>query len=202
MNLKKIIPELVTAIEEAGIHKSPREIQRVTIPQIKSGGDLFLIAPNGLGKSTSIVIGVIQQLKAAFEDAPRAVIITSTKEKAYEMEAQFEALGRYTDLRTFVVFDKGVLQYQKDVIFEGLDIIIGTPKRINELIKVNGIPFAKMKMIIIDEADSFKVADYAKIYGIADSSPKSQFIIAAKVWDKKFDNLSERVMKNPRVIKG
>ena len=202
MNLKKIIPELVTGIEEAGLHKSPREIQKVAVSQIKSGGDFFLIGSDGAGKSTSIVIGVIQQLKAAFEDAPRAVIITSTKEKAYEMEAQFEALGRYTDLRTFVVFDKGVLQYQKDVIFEGLDIIIGTPKRINELIKVNGIPFAKMKMIIIDEADSFKVADYAKIYGIADSSPKSQFIIAAKVWDKKFDNLSERVMKNPRVIKG
>ena len=201
MNLKKIIPELVTAIEEAGFHKSPREIQRVAIPQIKSGGDLFLIAPDGVGKSTSIVIGVIQQLKAAFEDAPRAVIITSTKEKAYEIEAQFEALGRYTDLRTFVVFDKGVLQYQKDVIFEGLDVVIGTPKRINELIKANGIPFAKMKMIAIDEADSFMIVDYATLYGIADSSPKSQFIIAGKVWDKKFDNISERVMKNPRVIK-
>ena len=202
MNLKKIIPELVTAIEEAGFDKSPREIQRVTLPQIKSGGDLFLIGPDGVGKSTSIVIGVIQQLKAAFEDAPRAVIITSTKEKAYEMEAQFETLGRHTDLRTFVVFDKGVLQYQKDVIFEGLDIVIGTPKRINELIKANGIPFAKMKMIVIDEADSFMIVDYATLYGIADSSPKSQFIIAGKVWDKKFDNLSERIMKNPRVIKG
>ena len=202
MNLKKIIPELVTAIEEAGLHKSPREIQKVAVSKIKSGGDLFLIGSDGAGKSTSIVIGVIQQLKAAFEDAPRAVVITSTKEKAYEIEAQFVALGKYTDLRTFVVFDKGILQYQKDVIFEGLDVVIGTPKRINELIKANGIPFAKMKMIAIDEADSFMIVDYATLYGIADSSPKSQFIIAGKVWDKKFDNLSERVMKNPRVIKG
>jgi superfamily II DNA/RNA helicase len=202
MNLKKIIPDLVTGIEEAGFNKNPREIQTASIPQIKSGADLFLIAPEGAGKSTSLVIGVIQQLKAAFEDAPRAIVITSTKEKAYELEAQFEVLGRYTDLRTFVVFDKGVLQYQKDVIFEGLDVVIGTPKRINELIRANGIPFSKMKMIVIDEADSFKVVDYGMIYGVVDSSPKSQFILVGNTWDKKFDNLSDRIMKNPRIVKG
>lgn len=201
MNLKKLNPELVAGIKDAGFDENPRKIQSLAIPQIKSGSDIFLISPEGSGKSTSIVIGVIQQLKAAFEDAPRALIITSTKEKAYEIEAQFEALARYTDLRTFVVFDKGILQYQKDVIFEGLDVVIGTPKRVNELIKANGIPFSKMKMIVIDEADSFMIIDYATLYGIADSSPKSQFIIAGKNWDKKFDNLSERIMKSPRVIK-
>lgn len=202
MNVKKLIPELVHGIEEAGFTKSLSGIQKTGIPFIKSGGDVFLIAPEGSGKSSSIVIGVIQQLKAAFEDAPRAIIITSTKEKAYQVEAQFEVLGRYTDLRTFVVFDKGILQYQKDVIFEGLDVIIGTPKRINELIKANGIPFAKMKMIVIDEADSFKVIDCATLYGIADSAPKSQFIIAGNGWNKNLGNISDRIMKNPHVIKG
>lgn len=202
MNFKKILPELVQGMEEAGFKADPKPIQTACIPNIKSGGDFFMIAPEGAGKSTAIVVGVIQQLKSAFEEAPRAIILTSTKEKAYELEAQFELLGRYTDLRTIVVFDKGLLQYQKDEIFEGVDVVIGTPKRVYELIKAQGIAFSIMKMIVIDEADSFKQVDYATLYGTTDAAPKSQFIISANSWSKKFDGLSERIMKNPRIIKG
>ena len=83
--------------------------------------DLYIIAPKASGKSTAIVMGVIQQLKAPFEEAPRAIIMVATKEKAFELEEQFEILGKHTELRTFTVFDQGVIQYQKDMIFEGLD---------------------------------------------------------------------------------
>ncbi len=201
MNLKKIIPELVQGMEKSGFKNNPKEIQTKSIPHIKSGGDLFIIAPEGAGKTNAIVMGVIQQLKAEFEDAPRAIIITSTKQKAYEIETQFETLGRYTNLRTTVVFDKGILQYQKDVIFEGVDVIIGTPKRVYELIKAQGIAFSNMKMIVIDEADSFKQVEYATLYGTTDAAPKSQLIISANKWIEKFDSLSERIMKSPKIVK-
>ena len=96
-------------------------------------------------KSTALVISVIQQLKHAVEEAPRAVILVPTKEKAFELEEQFQRFAKKTDLRTFVVFDKGILQYQKDMIYEGLDILIGTPLRIDELLSDNGDPNGKIK---------------------------------------------------------
>lgn len=201
MNLKKLIPELVSGLNDAGFDKNPKKIQSTSIPHIKSGADLFIISPEGSGKSTAIVIGVIQQLKEAFEEAPRAIIIAATKEKALELEAQFEIIGKHTNLRTFTVFDQGIIQYQKDMIYEGLDVLIGTPKRLNELEKITGIPLSKIKMFVVDDAESFTLDRYAMIYRIADSINKSQFIMLANSWNKKFAKLSERIMKNPRIIK-
>lgn len=201
MNFKKLIPELVSGLNDAGFDKNPKKIQSTSIPQIKSGADLFIISPEGSGKSTAIVIGIIQQLKEAFEEAPRAIIIAATKEKALELEAQFEIIGKHTNLRTFTAFDQGIIQYQKDMIYEGLDVLIGTPKRLNELEKVTGIPLSKIKMFVVDDAESFTLDKYAMIYRIADSINKSQFIMLANSWNKKFEKLSERIMKNPRIIK-
>lgn len=201
MNFKKLIPELVSGLNDAGFDKNPKKIQSTSIPQIKSGADLFIISPEGSGKSTAIVIGIIQQLKEAFEEAPRAIIIAATKEKALELEAQFENIGKHTNLRIFTAFDQGIIQYQKDMIYEGLDVLIGTPKRLNELEKVTGIPLSQIKMFVVDDAESFTPDKFAMIYRIADSINKSQFIMLANSWNKKFEKLSERIMKNPRIIK-
>ncbi len=202
MNLKKLIPELVSGLNDAGFDKDKKKIQSTSIPQIKSGADLFIISPEDSGKSTAIVIGVIQQLKVAFEEAPRAIIMAATKEKAFELEAQFKILGKHTNLRTYTVFDQGIIQYQKDMIYEGLDVLIGTPKRLNELVKISGIPLTKIKMFVVDDTESFTIDKYAMIYWIADCIKKSQFIIVANFWKKTFEKLSERIMKNPKIIKG
>lgn len=201
MNLKKLIPELVSGLNDAGFDNNQKKIQSTSIPQIKSGADLFIVSPEGSGKSTAIVIGVIQQLKEPFEEAPRAIIMAATKEKAFELEAQFKILGKYTNLRTFTVFDQGIIQYQKDMIFEGLDVLIGTPKRLNELAKINGIRLTQIKIFVVDDAESFTLDKYAMIYKMADSIDKSQFIMVANSWNKNFARLSERIMKNPRIIK-
>ena len=111
MKLKKLLPELVSGIIDAGFDKAPKPIQTLSMPKIKSGADIYCIAPKDSGKTTAIVMGVIQQLKEEFEEAPRAIIITSTKEEAFAIEEQFEILGKRTNLRTFVAFDQGILQY-------------------------------------------------------------------------------------------
>ncbi|TAJ09284.1 DEAD/DEAH box helicase [Marinilabiliaceae bacterium JC017] len=201
MKLKKLTPELASGIINAGFDKEPREIQSASIPKIKSGGDLFIIASEGSGKSTALVIGVIQQLKAAFEEAPRAIILTTTKEKAFELEEQFTLLGKHTNLRTFTAFDQGILQYQKDMIYEGLDILICTPKRLTELVNINGVPMTKVSMLVVDEADTLMInRNHAIIYRIADGLKKTQFLISANKWYDKFDKLTERIMKNPMII--
>lgn len=200
MNLKKLTPELVAGLNDAGFDKNPRKIQSTSISQIKSGADLFIVLPEGSGKSTTIVIGVIQQLKAAFQEAPRVIIMTTTKEKAFELEEQFAMLGKHTDLRILTVFDQGNIQYHKDMIYEGVDVIIGTPQRLNDLLKITGINMAKIKMFVVDDVESYTSDKYSLIYGVSDRIEKSQCIMLANSGNKHFPELMERTMINPIVV--
>ena len=203
MKLKKFTPELASGIIDAGFDQEFKEIQTACIPKIKSGADLMVIAPEGSGKSSALVMGVIQQLKAPFEEAPRAIVIVSSKEKAFELEEQFELLGKRTKLRTFVAFDKGILQYQKDMVYEGLDVLICTPRRLTELVNVNGVPMTKIKMLVIDDCEEFVLkSSHSIIYRIADGMKNPQIVLFANKWHQKFEDLSERIMKSPMIIEG
>ncbi|MCU4174797.1 DEAD/DEAH box helicase [Carboxylicivirga sp. N1Y90] len=202
MKLKKLIPELASAIINAGFDAEPKEIQSLSVPKIKSGADLFAIAPEQSGKSTAIAIGVIQQLKAPFEEAPRSIIITSSKEKAFEMEEQIQMLSKELKLRTFVAFDGGNLQYQKDEIYDGLDVLICTPKRLTELVNINGVPMTKVKMLVVDNAETIvPMQSQSVIYRIADGIKNPQIMIFASKWDDRFEGFEERLMKNPLVLR-
>ncbi|MDA3890195.1 MAG: DEAD/DEAH box helicase [Salinivirgaceae bacterium] len=202
MKLKKLLPELVSGIVDEGFDEEPRVIQSLAVPKIKSGADLFVVGDEGIGKSTAINIGVIQQLKQEFEKAPRALIIVANKEKAFAMDEQFELLAKYTSLRALVVYDEGNLNYQKDMIYEGIDVLITTPKRLNELVNNTGIPLVKIKMLVVDDAETiFKSQNHTIVHRIADSIDKAQMIVIANSWHSKFDDLSNRIMKNPQIVK-
>lgn len=202
MKLKKLIPELVSGIVEAGFDTDPKEIQSTCIPKIKSGADLLVVAPENSGKSSTIVISVIQLLKKMGEEAPRAIVMTSTREKAFELEEQFKVLAKHTNLRTFTVFDKGAIQFQKNTIYEGLDVLFGTPRRINELLSITGIPTSDLKILAVDDAETlFAVNHHPIVYRLSDRCKKLQHIIFANKWHEKLDDLSERVLKNPIVVR-
>jgi len=201
MNLKKLIPALVTGLQDAGFAENPTKIQSASVAQIKSGVDLYVVAPTGTGKTTAIATGIIQRLKDEFEVAPRAIVMVASKEKAFELEEQFEVLAKHTDLRVFTVFDQGIIQYQRDIIYEGLDILIGTPKRLNELLKVNGIRLTQVKMLVVDDLNAYRLEQYSLIYHLAESIPRSQFVMVADAWNKNFEKFNERIMKSPKIIK-
>ncbi|MDA3928785.1 MAG: DEAD/DEAH box helicase [Prolixibacteraceae bacterium] len=201
MKLKKLTPELVSAIVEAGFDKEPKPIQTLSMPKIKSGADAYIIAPEGSGKTTALVFGVIQQLKKAEGDAPRAIIMVNSKEKVEEMQRMFETFDKHTDLRFFPVFDQGRILYQKDMIFGGIDILFGTPKRLNELMNTAGFPITQLKMFVVDDCETiYSVQQNHVIHRIGSAIPKAQFLIFANKWIDKFNMLDEQIMKNPSLV--
>ncbi len=201
MKLKKLIPQLASNIIVLGFDKEPKEIQSQSLPKIKSGADIFAIAPEKSGKSTALLMGIIQQLKEPFEEAPRAIVIASTREKAFELEEQFTALAKNTKLRSFVAFDQGILQYQKDEIYDGLDVLFCTPKRLMELVNINGVPMTKVKLLAVDDAETvISNTHHAIIYRIADGIKNPQLLFFASKWHKSFETVDERLMKNPHFI--
>ena len=133
MQLKKINPDLQQALIEFDLIEA-NEMQQETFSAIKSGADAVIQSPIGTGKTTTIVLNVIQRLQKTIGESTRALIIVENKEKVLEMEELFLKLGTYTDLSILGVHDKGDIDYDKNIISLGLDVLIGTPNRINAVL--------------------------------------------------------------------
>ena len=189
MSLKKYNEVLQTAIIDAGF-ENQTEFQKLSISKIKEGKDFIAVGPKGCGKSTAIVSGVLQRLeKQSEDDAPRAVIIVTDKVKTLEMEAIFAKLGRRMDLITEIIHDKGHKVQQRNALYTGADIVIGTAKRLCEMYIYNGLNLAKVKMIIIDDAEAIlKSGVQTEILRLTESIKKCQYIMIN-------DQITDRMLK-------
>ena len=196
----KLNKQLVTALNDAGISTS-KELQQKTMSRIFGGQDIIGIGPEGSGKTTTYVLALLMKLKFAFEEAPRAVILTHDKESALEIEKQFELLGKNTNLRTMCVLPGQGMETQREEIAEGLDIVIGTPDRILTLLLQNGLNMNKVKTLVLDNAEGLiKQGFKTSIHRIAVATTKCQNLVFGEVIHDKFKDLVEPIMKQPATI--
>ena len=197
MKLKKINENLQQALIENGLTEA-NEMQQETFSTLKSGADCIIIAPKGSGKSTTIVLNVIQQLKGEGEESPRALIIVEDKTKVLEMEELFEKFGKYTDLRVYGVHDKGDMEYDKNYISTGIDVLIGTPNKLGEMFTTAGYNVNRLKMFILDDADPILKLRYeTKIMRISNSINKTQRIIFSEEFTERIEILAEKMLVEP-----
>lgn len=177
MFTEKLDIQLLESLEENGLTAST-ELQHLCIPKIKSGRDLACVANDETGKTTTIIISILQKLKASLDDNPRAVIIVPNSESANKIKEEFNRLGMYTDLRVHTACEDGKINDQKDEIYMGSDVVIGTPKRLNQIYSVYGLNLSVVKIFAIDDAEKvIKSINYTQIDRLAESLPKAQKLV-------------------------
>ena len=197
MNLKKINPLLQQALIESSLIEA-NSLQQETFSTLKSGNDCMIIAPPKSGKSTTIVLNVIQQLVSEGEESPRALIIVEDKVKVLEMEDLFEKLGNYTNLRVFGVHDRGDMEFDKNYISTGIDVLIGTPNKLNEMFTTAGYNVNRLKMFVVDDANSIlKLRHETKIMRISNSINKTQRIIFSDDLTERVESLADKMLVEP-----
>jgi superfamily II DNA/RNA helicase len=144
----------------------------------KSGKNLLIEGPEGTGKSTAIMVAALQKITEASEGSPRAIIVCSTDQKAKDLKEKFASYGRYFDLTVDLITEKGKMLHQRNDLFDGTEIIVGTPKRLYELYLQNGYNVSKMKLFVLDDAiELFKGGFKMQIGRLADSLPKCQHLL-------------------------
>jgi ATP-dependent RNA helicase RhlE len=197
MKLKKINEKLQDALIENGLTEA-NVLQMETFSTIKSGADCMIISPKGSGKTTTIVLNVIQQLAGQTEESPRALIIVEDKAKVLEMEELFEKYGKYTNLEVYGVHDKGDMDYDKNYVSTGIDVLIGTPTKLSDMFSTAGYNVNRLKMFILDDADPIlKLRHETKIMRISNSIAKTQRIIFAETLTERIDILAEKMLLEP-----
>ncbi|TDE42295.1 DEAD/DEAH box helicase [Flavobacterium rhamnosiphilum] len=197
MKLKKINEELQQALIENGLTEA-NAMQKETFSTMKSGSDCIIIAPKGSGKSTTIVLNVIQKLAGANEESPRALIIVEDKAKVLEMESLFEKYGKNSNLEVYGVHDKGDMEYDKNYISSGIDVLIGTPNKLSEMFTTAGFNVNRLKMFILDDADPIlKLRHETKIMRISNSIVRTQRIIFSEQFTDRIEILAEKMLVEP-----
>lgn len=197
MKLKKINEKLALALSENGI-ETPNEIQKDCFSTLKSGADAVVIMPKGGGKSTTIVYTVIQKLEKAVGESTRALIMVKDKEDVLEMVEMFKKFAHYTDLRVFGSHDKGDIDYDKNQISLGVDVLIGTPNRINAMFSSAGFNMNTIKMFVIDNADElFKIRMDAIVLRLSNSVEKTQRLFFSENLTERVEVLADKIMLEP-----
>ena len=139
MPFKKLHSNIQDKLEVLEI-TTPTLFQSKSIPVIKSGANVYCTAPKDSGKTTTLILTTLQKLKCEADgNTPRAVVLVENKEKALELYDKFLAYTKYNSLRVYVGYEQLHIDVQKSEIFEGVDILISTPKSMNQLFLLNGV---------------------------------------------------------------
>jgi superfamily II DNA/RNA helicase len=158
---------------------TPTPFQSKSIPVIKSGSNVYCIAPKNSGKTTTLILTTLQKLKyEAVGNLPRAIVLVENKEKALELYDVFLTYTRNSSLRVYVGYEQLHIDVQKSEIFEGIDILISTPATMNKLFLSNGVSTSQLTIFSVDDAE-FLVQNtaYNALMSITQSIDKCQFVL-------------------------
>jgi ATP-dependent RNA helicase RhlE len=143
---------LQKAIDELGL-TTPTPIQQKSFSVIMSGRDMMGIAQTGTGKTFAYLLPILKQWKFVATDTPRVVIIVPTRELVVQVAAEVEKLTQYMSVRTLGVYGGVNINTQKTAVYQGIDVLVGTPGRIMDLALDNVIRFDSLQKLVIDEFD-------------------------------------------------
>lgn len=145
------------AIKDLG-YTTPTPIQEKAIPSLIDGKDLVGCAQTGTGKTAAFAIPIINHIHKIVGSAKkrkqiRTIILSPTRELAIQIAEHFEALSKYTQIKTYVVYGGVNLDPQIKALKEGIDVLVATPGRFLDLYKQNKISTDALHQLVIDEAD-------------------------------------------------
>ncbi|HTB23153.1 MAG TPA: DEAD/DEAH box helicase [bacterium] len=147
---------VLKALNDAN-YKTPTPIQAQAITPILEGRDLLGIAQTGTGKTGAFALPILELLaRKAAKPIPgrvRVLVLTPTRELAAQVEASFKTYGRYTPMRSAVIFGGVGQDRQVKALDRGLDVLIATPGRLLDLMQQRHARLDQVEILVLDEAD-------------------------------------------------
>ncbi|XP_070222722.1 DEAD box protein 53 [Bos mutus] len=198
-------PEIMQSIRRAGFQK-PTPIQSQSWPIILQGIDLIGIAQTGTGKTLSYLMpGFIhihsQPVSRKQRNGPGMLVLTPTRELALQVEAECSKY-LYKGLKSVCIYGGGNRKGQIQDVTKGVDIIIATPGRLNDLQMNNFVNLRSITYLVLDEAD--KMLDLGFEHQIMkillDVRPDRQTVMTTASWPDSTRRLAQSYLKQPMIV--
>jgi len=201
MPFKKLHSHIREKLDDLEI-TTPTPFQCSSIPVIKSGANVFCTASKDSGKTTTLILTTLQKLKCeASGNAPRAIVLVENKEKAIALYETFLAYTKHNSLRVYLGHDDVHIDLQKSEIFEGVDILISTPKTMNKLFLSNGVSAAQLKIFSIDDAEFLvQHSEYVALLAVTLSIKKCQYVLYSEKMHPKLKRFESYFMEYSKTV--
>jgi superfamily II DNA/RNA helicase len=189
---------LVRSLTKRGFDE-PFPVQSTTIPDALDGLDISGKAPTGSGKTLAFGLPLLAKVSKAKPHKPRALILAPTRELAEQIKMELGSLAKSVD-RTIIAIYGGVSYVpQKKAFQRGVDILVATPGRLEDLIEQRVVDLSAADIVVVDEAD--RMADMGFLPAVRrildQTSRQRQTMLYSATLDGDIATLSRRYQTNP-----
>ncbi|KAL1415172.1 hypothetical protein MTO96_029688 [Rhipicephalus appendiculatus] len=195
-------PEILDEIYKNKFER-PTPIQSQAWPILLQGQDLIGIAQTGTGKTLAFLLPAMihidsQPVPREERKGPSCLVLAPTRELAQQIEREAKKYN-YRNIRCVCVYGGGSRKEQIETVNLGVEIVIATPGRLNDLVMNKVIDLNFVTYLVLDEADrmldmGFEI-QIKKV--MLDIRPDRQTVMTSATWPEGVHRLSDQYMKNP-----
>ena len=195
-------PRVIAALRERGI-EMPFPIQAATLPDSLAGRDVLGRGRTGSGKTVAFALPMVSALATSGRrrapHTPRALVLVPTRELAIQVAETVTPLAAALELRTMTIFGGVGQNPQVSALRRGVDIVIATPGRLEDLIGQGHVRLGDIEVTVLDEADHMADLGFLPaVKRLLDATPRDgQRLLFSATLDNAIDQLVKRYLHNP-----
>jgi ATP-dependent RNA helicase DeaD len=180
--------------------EDPTPVQEQVVPLAMAGIDLMAQAQTGTGKTGAFAIPIISKLES--NKKIQCLVLTPTRELAVQVAGDFASLAKYTQLREVAIYGGQSINVQTDKLRKGVEVVVGTPGRLMDLMRRGNLSFDSVRVLVLDEADRMLDMGFIDdIEWILQRVPRQRhtMLFSATLPDA-IRELAQRYMKSPKEL--
>jgi ATP-dependent RNA helicase DeaD len=199
-NTLNLRPELVQAVTELG-YVEPTPIQVNLIPLMLTGADVIGQAKTGTGKTAAFALPILNNLEPG-QHAPQALVMTPTRELALQVCDAVTSLGQFSTVRVLAVYGGAPYQGQIRELKRGVDIVVGTPGRLIDLLNRGILELSQVRTVVLDEADEMLSMGFIEdIETILAATPaERQTALFSATISNQVRRLADKYLRDPQAV--
>ncbi len=192
-------PELEQAIAELG-YITPTPIQAQMIPLMLTGADVIGQAQTGTGKTAAFALPILHHY--IHQRLPQALVLAPTRELALQVASAMEDYGKHLKARVLAVYGGQSYALQINALKRGVDVIVGTPGRIIDLMERKALDLSAVRSVALDEADEMLNMGFIEpVEQILAATPATrQTALFSATMPPRIRSLADKFMRDPQSV--
>jgi superfamily II DNA/RNA helicase len=196
----QIDKQWIKKLQEGGI-VSPSPVQEAAIPEISAGRDVIVQAQTGSGKTLAFLLPILQRLDAKTKTT-QAVVVVPTRELGMQIAREADRLMQGTGLSVLPLIGGAAIGRQIDKLRLHPPLVVGTPGRMLELVKMRKLRMHHVRTVVVDEVDSvFELGSKHEVEALIGSAPRDrQIVFLSATVPESVRETAKRWMNDPVVL--